>query len=119
MYCVMSVIISTPSGVVITKKWKITREDDEVREGRARVEEEDAGDEQRQREAALAPVEAGRDERPDLVEDHGHREEERREQRELERRHERRDDRSRDQAGAFGQLARSGAEIQVKMSLAK
>ena len=92
----MSVITCTPAGAVVVRKANISGKHDEVRERDAGVEQHDARDHQRDREALLALVQAGRDERPHLVQHVRHRDEHRDEQRELQRRHERRDQAGRD-----------------------
>ena len=77
------------------------REHQEVGEGHPGVEQDDAGHQQRQRHAFLVLVQAGRDEAPDLREDHRHGEEQRHHHGQLERREERRGDVGGDHAGAF------------------
>ena len=100
----MSVITCTPVGRGRGQEREHQRKHYEVRERDAGVEQHDAGDHQRDGEAFFALVQAGRDERPHLVQHVRHRDEQRDEQRQLQRRHERRDQAGRDHRGAVRHL---------------
>ncbi len=79
------------------------REDDEVGEGAAEIEQQHARNQNRQREAALVPVEPRRNEGPELVEHIRQRQRESHEEAELERREQRRGDLDGNHLGSFGQ----------------
>ena len=106
----MSGVIATPSGVDPREEREHHLEHDEVRERDADVEQHDARDQQRHREALLALVEARRDELPHLEQHDRHRDEQRDEERRLERREERRRDLRDDQLQPRAATSRSGSE---------
>ena len=93
------------------------REHQEVGERHAEIEQQDRGDQQRHREALLAPVQAGRDERPDLVEHIGHRDQQSGDERQLQRRGEGRGHRGGDQLLPGGSLATSGLREQIEQPI--